>query len=462
MPQTRFTYRRLSHRLDALIRGRLWLQVILSLIFGVSFGLVLGPDLALISRETAELIGKWVALPGKLFLAAIRMVIIPLAASSIILGIAGTGSSDALKSIGRKLLLFILSTTVAASAIGLALARMVRPGGAGGAGGVAVEPPAAPRLPFVTSDAPEPSSAFQDMTRDIPDMITNLIPQNITASLLEQDMLAIVVFSLFVGIAAVIADNRELTRPLVALSQAMLEISMTVIRIAMRFAPLAVFGLMAETMMASGVQTLMDLAVYCAIVLAGLLALLVLYLVIATVFGRIGPGAFLKAVGPVQLLAFSTSSSAAVMPLTMKTAVDKLKTPASLAGAIIPLASTVNMAGTALYQTVAIVFLADIGGASLSFGDLALVMITLTGASIGAPAAPGASIAILSATAASFGIPLAGLPLVLGVDRILDMARTAVNVTGDLVLCRILAPKEDAVSVAEKPVSDVESGSVSG
>lgn len=439
MPQTRFTYRRLSHRLDALIRGRLWLQVILSLIFGVSFGLVLGPDLALISRETAELIGKWVALPGKLFLAAIRMVIIPLAASSIILGIAGTGSSDALKSIGRKLLLFILSTTVAASAIGLALARMVRPG----AGGIAVEPPAAPRLPFVTPDAPEPSSALQDMTRDIPDMITNLIPQNITASLLEQDMLAIVVFSLFVGIAAVIADNRELTRPLVALSQAMLEISMTVIRIAMRFAPLAVFGLMAETMMASGVQTLMDLAVYCAIVLAGLLALLLLYLIIATVFGRIGPGAFLKAVGPVQLLAFSTSSSAAVMPLTMKTAVDKLKTPASLAGAIIPLASTVNMAGTALYQTVAIVFLADIGGASLSFGDMALVMITLTGASIGAPAAPGASIAILSATAASFGIPLAGLPLVLGVDRILDMARTAVNVTGDLVLCRILSPKAE-------------------
>ena len=447
MPQTRFTYRRLSHRLDALIRGRLWLQVILSLIFGVSFGLVLGPDLALISRETAELIGKWVALPGKLFLAAIRMVIIPLAASSIILGIAGTGSSDALKSIGRKLLLFILSTTVAASAIGLALARMVRPG----AGGVAVEPPAAPRLPFVTPDAPEPSSALQDMTRDIPDMITNLIPQNITASLLEQDMLAIVVFSLFVGIAAVIADNRELTRPLVALSQAMLEISMTVIRIAMRFAPLAVFGLMAETMMASGVQTLMDLAVYCAIVLAGLLALLLLYLIIATVFGRIGPGAFLKAVGPVQLLAFSTSSSAAVMPLTMKTAVDKLKTPASLAGAIIPLASTVNMAGTALYQTVAIVFLADIGGASLSFGDMALVMITLTGASIGAPAAPGASIAILSATAASFGIPLAGLPLVLGVDRILDMARTAVNVTGDLVLCRILSPKAEAETEPTEP-----------
>ena len=214
---------------------------------------------------------------------------------------------------------------------------------------------------------------------------------------------------------------------------------MTVIRTAMRFAPLAVFGLMAETISANGLHTLADLAVYCAVVLAGLFCLLMLYLLIVTLLGRMSPLSFLRAVVPVQLLAFSTSSSAAVMPLTMKTAVDKLGTPPALAGAVVPLASTVNMAGTALYQSAAIVFLADIAGTPLSLGDLAMVMVTLTGASIGAPAAPGASIAILSATAASFGVPLTGLPLVMGVDRILDMARTAVNVTGDLVLCSILS-----------------------
>ena len=126
-----------------------------------------------------------------------------------------------------------------------------------------------------------------------------------------------------------------------------------------------------------------------------------------------------------------------------------------------PLASTVNMAGTALYQSVAIVFLADLAGTHLSPADLAMIMVTLTGASIGAPAAPGASIAILAATATSFGVPLTGLPLVMGVDRLLDMARTTVNVTGDLVLCRILAPKGQAAEhhdpagepVAEPPVA---------
>ena len=433
----RYTYNRLNRRLDVLVKGRLWLQVILALVAGVSVGLLLGPDLDLIGRTRADLIGDWLALPGKLFLALIRMVIIPLAASSIVLGIAGTGGGDALKTVARKLIMFVLTTTVIATLIGVSLARLIRPGRS-----LEQFYPSAPSLKPENLALAEPQpSALEGITRDLPDMITSIIPQNITASLLQQDMLAIVVFSLFLGLAVVNADKKELTRPLVALSEALLEVSMTVIRTAMRFAPLAVFGLMAETISANGLATLRDLAVYCGIVLTGLACLLVLYLVIVMILGRMSPVAFIRAVGPVQLLAFSTSSSAAVMPLTMKTAIDKLKTPASLAGAVVPLASTVNMAGTALYQSVAIVFLADMAGSPLSSADLALVMVTLTGASIGAPAAPGASIAILSATAVSFGVPLTGLPLVMGVDRLLDMARTLVNVTGDLVLCRILAPK---------------------
>lgn len=453
----RFTYNRLNRRLDVLVTGRLWLQVILALAAGVAAGLALGPDLDLVSRTTAELIGDWLALPGKLFLALVRMVIVPLAASSIVLGIAGTGGGEALKTVGRKLVTFILLTTVIATMIGVTLARTIRPGRS-----LESVFPAPPSLKPENLALAEPApSALEGITRDLPDMITGLIPQNIVASVMEQDMLAIVVFSVFVGLAVISADKKELTRPLVALSEALLEISMTVIRTAMRFAPLAVFGLIAETISANGLATLRDLAVYCGIVLAGLGCLLVIYVLIVTVFGRMNPASFLRAAGPVQLLAFSTSSSAAVMPLTMKTAIDKLKTPASLAGAVVPLASTVNMAGTALYQSVAIVFLADLAGTHLSPADLAMIMVTLTGASIGAPAAPGASIAILAATATSFGVPLTGLPLVMGVDRLLDMARTTVNVTGDLVLCRILAPKGqaadhlDAVAgpVAEPPVA---------
>ncbi|HPF23552.1 MAG TPA: dicarboxylate/amino acid:cation symporter [Hyphomonas sp.] len=453
----RFTYNRLNKRLDVLVTGRLWLQVILALAAGMAAGLALGPDLDLVSRTTAELIGDWLALPGKLFLALVRMVIVPLAASSIVLGIAGAGGGEALKTVGRKLVTFILLTTVIATMIGVTLARTIRPGRS-----LESVFPAPPSLKPENLALAEPApSALEGITRDLPDMITGLIPQNIVASVLEQDMLAIVVFSIFVGLAVISADKKELTRPLVALSEALLEISMTVIRTAMRFAPLAVFGLIAETISANGLATLRDLAVYCGIVLAGLGCLLVMYVMIVTVFGRMNPVSFLRAAGPVQLLAFSTSSSAAVMPLTMKTAIDKLKTPTSLAGAVVPLASTVNMAGTALYQSVAIVFLADLAGTHLSPADLAMIMVTLTGASIGAPAAPGASIAILAATATSFGVPLTGLPLVMGVDRLLDMARTTVNVTGDLVLCRILAPKGQAADhldavvelVAEPPVA---------
>jgi Na+/H+-dicarboxylate symporter len=136
----------------------------------------------------------------------------------------------------------------------------------------------------------------------------------------------------------------------------------------------------------------------------------------------------------------------------MKTAVEKLGASTATAGAVVPLAATVNMAGTALYQSVAIVFLAEMSGVDLAVGDLALIMVTLTGASIGAPAAPGASIAVLAATATSFGVPLAGLPLILGVDRLLDMARTVVNVTGDLVACRLLSLGD----IASPPIVEIE------
>ncbi len=440
MVEPRYIHSRLTHRLDLLVKGRLWLQVLIGLFAGALVGFVFGPDLDLVSRAQADLIGRWLALPGEVFLALIRMVIIPLAASSIILGITGAGGGEALRVVGTRLAVFVVSTTLVATALGIALAKLVRPG-RGIESAQLMLPIPKPAIDAAGGEADSPLAAI---ARDLPEMLTGLIPQNITRALLDQDILAIVLFSLFIGIAVVSADKRELTRPIVTLVQAVLEVSMTVIRTAMRFAPVAVFGLIADTVATNGLRTLVDLAIYCAVVLAGLALLLILYLVIVVLFGGQSPVGFLRKVAPVQLLAFSTSSSAAVMPLTMKTAVEGLGVPPSIAGTVVPLASTVNMAGTALYQAAAIVFLAQSAGTSIGLGDLALMMITLTGASIGAPAAPGASLAILSATAASFGVPTAGLPLIIGVDRILDMARTAVNVTGDLVACSVLAQMDRA------------------
>ncbi|WP_428407454.1 dicarboxylate/amino acid:cation symporter [Hyphococcus sp.] len=434
MPRSRFKYNRLNRSLDVLVRGRLWLQVLIAIALGVGVGALFGPDLALVSRPVAETVGDWLALPGRLFLALIRMVIIPLVVSSIVMGIAAAGAGANLQRIGLRLTAFVIVTTMIGAFIGGGLARLVSAGRE-----VMLNAPPTPRLKPDPATIEAAASPIEAIGRQLPGMISNLIPQNVSAAILDQDMLAIVVFSIFIGIATVTSDKRELTKPLVALAGAVLEVCMTVIRTAMRFAPLAVFGLMAETTALNGLNTLVDLAVYCGVVIGGLFLLLLLYLAIVGLFGGMTPWRFLVAVAPVQLLAFSTSSSAAVMPLTMKTAVEKLGAAPSLAGAVIPLAATINMAGTALYQSAAIVFLANIAGVHLSPGDLAFVMITLTGASIGAPAAPGASIAVLSATATSFGIPLNGLALVLGVDRLLDMARTAVNVTGDLVACRLLS-----------------------
>ena len=454
MPRSRFKYNRLNRSLDVLVRGRLWLQVLIAIALGVGVGALFGPDLALVARPVAETVGDWLALPGRLFLALIRMVIIPLVVSSIVMGIAAAGAGANLQRIGLRLVAFVLITTMIGAAIGGGLARLVSAGRE-----VMLNAPPTPRLKPDPA-AIEAASPIEAIGRELPGMISNLIPQNVSAAILDQDMLAIVVFSIFIGIATVTSDKRELTKPLVALAGAVLEVCMTVIRTAMRFAPLAVFGLMAETTAVNGLNTLIDLAVYCGVVIGGLALLLIVYLAIIAFFGGMTPWNFLRSVAPVQLLAFSTSSSAAVMPLTMKTAVEKLGASPSLAGAVIPLAAAINMAGTALYQSAAIVFLANIAGMHLSPGDLAFVMITLTGASIGAPAAPGASIAVLSATATSFGIPLNGLALVLGVDRLLDMARTAVNVTGDLVACRLLsgieteAPaetKEPEIAQAQAP-----------
>ena len=419
-----FIHTKLNARLEALTRGKLWLQVLLALVFGALVGALLGPDLHLTSRAFAAAAGNWLALPGTLFLAVIAMVVIPLASSSIVLGIVGAGGGDALRSIGLRLGVFVVVTTLIAAGLGAFFVRLFS---------------AHPDVVVEEAAQEAGAQSISTMAMDLPGAISNLIPRNVAASLVEQDMLAIIVFSVFVGIALVSADKRELTRPLVALAEAVLELSMTVIRTAMRFAPLAVFGLIAQTTATNGVATLVDLAVYSGAVLLGLFCLYLLFLAIVAVFGRMNPLSFAKEISSVQLLAFSTSSSAAVMPLTMKTAIEKLGVAPSIAGAVVPLAATVNMAGTALYQAAAIVFLAGVSGVSLSTGDLALIMLTLVGASIGAPAAPGASLAVLSATAANFGVPLEGLGLIFGVDRLLDMARTSVNVTGDLAACRVLA-----------------------
>jgi Na+/H+-dicarboxylate symporter len=206
----------------------------------------------------------------------------------------------------------------------------------------------------------------------------------------------------------------------------------------MWLAPFAVFGLLAQLTTKIGLNALLGMAVYVSTVLLGLLLLLLVYLLILWVFARQAPLPFLKAAREVLLLAFSTSSSAAVMPLSIKTVEEKLRVRSSISQFVIPLGATINMNGTALYQGVAAIFLAQVFSVDISTAGMLLIVVTAVGASIGSPATPGVGIVILALVLDSVGIPTAGIALILGVDRILDMSRTAINVCGDLTACVLM------------------------
>jgi Na+/H+-dicarboxylate symporter len=206
----------------------------------------------------------------------------------------------------------------------------------------------------------------------------------------------------------------------------------------MHIAPFAVFGLLAQITIKVGLDALLGMAVYVGTVILGLLLMILVYLIIVSLIARHNPLHFLSAVREVQLLAFSTSSSAAVMPLSMQTAEDKLGVRPSISQFLIPLGASINMDGTALYQAAATVFLAQVYNVELGLSSLLLILVTTVGASIGSPATPGVGIVILAMVLSSVGIPASGVALIIGVDRILDMSRTAVNVTGDLTACLVM------------------------
>ena len=442
--------RSLVNRAEIWIRSRLWLQVVIALIAGVLVGAALGPDVDWVDRPLADDIAQWLALPGKLFLGLITLVLEPLVFASIIQGLTGRATGTELRRVGARLLAFVVLTTLAATALGLILAKTIDPGSR-------VSMPAG-ASPVKTATAPAKANAAKatgekPSLKKVPDMIERLIPTNPTKAILDRDLLAVVLIAILLGLAARQADA-QLVAPFLNFMGALLGIAMTIVKWAMFLTPWAVFGLMAQAVSKVGLGTLGGLGAYVGTVLAGLLALYLIYLMLVAVLGRRNPFWFARNIGRVQLLAFSTSSSAAVMPVSIETAVTRLGVRDRIASLVVPLGATINMAGTALYQAVAVMFLAQLSNVTLGVADLALIVVTLVAASIGAPGTPGVSIVILSTVVAGFGIPPAGLVLVLGVDRLLDMARTVVNVTGDLAACVILRNSLDAETAAAPPAPD--------
>jgi Na+/H+-dicarboxylate symporter len=420
----------LAGRLDHLLRTRLWAQIVAAMILGITLGLGLSPrGGAWVPAAAAEVIGAWLALPGQVFLALIQMIVVPLVVSSIVLGIAGGGSAEFVRRLGARIAPYFVATTLAAVLIGTALVMWLEPGSH-------IElstTPVAAGLPAEAVDVAVSASP----SATLPEHIVAIIPANPGEAVLNRAMFQLAVLALLIAVALV-SIPAERARPILDLCISLQDVAMKVVGWAMVLAPAAVFGLLARLSIEMGMDAIGGMAAYVGTVILGLVMLICLYLVLVLILGRRNPRVFLRAVRSVQLLAFSTSSSAAVMPMSMTTAISELGVRPAVAKFIVPLGTTVNMDGTALYQVIAILFLTQVYQIDLATGQLLLLIVTTVGASIGSPGTPGVGIAILATIAASIGIPAEGIALVIGVDRILDMCRTTVNVTGDLTACVVM------------------------
>ena len=421
----------LSEHLQKLVSGRLWLKVLIGMFLGIIVGILIGPSVNLVERTTAAVIGNWLALPGQLFLVLIQMIVVPLVFASVILGLTATENIDQLKRLGFWVVGFFIITTGIAIIIGINLALLINPGS------------------FIDNEmivsalghslSAEGSGNVQAIgtLNELPQKIIGLLPTNPLSSMVESQMLQVVIFAFIFGIALLMTDP-DRSRPMIDFLGSLQEVCMTVVRIAMTIAPVAVFGLITQLTSRIGLDTLLGMAVYVFTVLLGLLCMFLVYMLLLLITATGKPLEFITKARDVILLAFSTSSSAAVMPLSIKTAEEKLNVRPSIAQFVIPVGATINMNGTALYQGVATIFLARVFGIDISAAGMAVIVVVAVGASIGSPATPGVGIVILSMILTSVGIPPAGVALIMGVDRILDMSRTAVNVTGDLITCVLM------------------------
>jgi Na+/H+-dicarboxylate symporter len=348
------------------------------------------------------------------------MIMVALVVSSIITGLAGNTGAQ-LKQIGGKSLLYFIFTTVVSVCIGAFLSIIIHPGTYIQSG---FDIEAYDRIQKNASDP-----AMHPV-----DFLLNLIPDNPLRSILFGEMLSIVVFSLLIGVA-VSNLKAELSEPLLKLMSSIQQICMNIVNWAMLLVPYAVFGIMASLVATAGRDSFNGLGLYSITVLLGLTLILSMYFVLILIVGKRNPFLFFSQIKDAVLLAFSTTSSAAVMPVSLKIAEENLNIRESISRFIIPLGTTINMDGTALYQCVSFIFITQIYGIELLAPELGLSLFTIIAASIGTPGVPGAGVIVLAGVLQGAGIPAEGIITIMGMERILGMFRSAVNVTGDLTAC---------------------------
>ncbi len=396
---------------------------------------------------------------GDLFMRLIKMVIVPLVFASLLVGVAGLGDVRKLGRMGGRTLLLYMATTAAAVTIGLAAATLINPGSFIGEA----------ERDALQAQFQSAASAKAQTASEAPSTVENLlniVPTNPVASLIkgdnyQGDMLQIIFFAVIFGIALTLMGPGEGTL-IVTIFDKVQQAMVVIIHMVMKVAPYGVAALLADVIGNSGWSVLKGLFVYGLTVVIGLaIHAIFIYGGLVRAVVKLPIGSFLRAIRPAQLLAFSTSSSSAALPVSMECAEENLNVSNSVSSFVLPLGSTVNMDGTALYQGVAAIFIAQAFQVDLSLGDQLTIVLSATVASIGAAGVPGAGMITLAMVLTAVGIPATGVALILGMDRLLDMFRTAVNVTGDLAVTATMAVSEgESVRVLthEEDEADPESG----
>ncbi|MBQ9422256.1 MAG: dicarboxylate/amino acid:cation symporter [Pyramidobacter sp.] len=390
-----------------------------SLIWQISIGFIAG---IVFGRMASPQVVGYVAPLGSIFMALLNMLIVPLVLSSLIVGVASLGDLKALGRIGVKTVVLYLLTTAVAIAIGLALGNIMQPGaGMDLALAKATEAKAAPSLGQV---------------------LTNMFPKNAFAAMVNANMLQIIVFALFFGVALTMAGEKG--KPALAFFDSMAEVMYKMTAIVMKFAPYGVFALIAGTVSKYGMAVLLPFAkVIGAVYIGCIIHAVVIYSGLVTAFARKSPMWFFRGIKEASLTAFVTRSSAGTLPVTMECC-HNMGVPEKVSSFVLPLGATINMDGTALYQGVCALFIAQAYGIPLNLSAQLGILLTATLGSIGTAGVPGAGLIMLTLVTTQAGLPIEGVAMIAGIDAILDMIRTSLNITGDAAVATVVARTEGA------------------
>ncbi len=375
---------------------------------------------------------EWI---GRLFLALIKMVVVPLVFFSLLVGIASLGDFRKLGRIGGRTLIYFMGTTVIALVIGVGLANIVRPGHMVGEEDRAV---------LLASYQGAASEKVDDASKSqgFVDQIIDIVPENPFEAMADGNMLQVIFFAMMFGVALTLMDTKR-AKPVVELADRANEAMVVIVHIIMKLAPYGVAALLFKVVGTTGLSVLVALAAYSLVVLVGLALHIGLMYGNVVKFGVKMPLLdFMRGVRPTQMLAFSTSSSSAALPVTKECCEQNLGVSHEVSSFVLPIGATVNMDGTALYQGVAALFIAQIYNMDLGIADQFTIVLTATLASVGAAGVPGAGMVTLAMVLTQVGVPTEGLALVLGLDRLLDMFRSATNVTGDAAAACLMARLE--------------------